>query len=60
MTQDTKDFCVNGAPFRVAPSSAQWMALDWVVRSKIGEGVAFCVDEEAANAIAEALNEGVK
>lgn len=59
MTQETKDFCTDAAPFRVTPGSARW-DFDWVVRSKIGESVAFCDDEDAANAIAEALNEGAK
>ena len=56
MSEDAKDFCVDGAPFKA------WTLRDdrWHVRDCRNYPVATGEDEDAANAIAEALNEAAK
>jgi len=55
MSDATKDFCEACAPFRTVR-----LGNEFVVRDCAGYSVATTDDEDAAAAIAEALNEVVK
>lgn len=60
MREDTKDFCETGAPFRAVHREFSGALAPWAVRDVTGFAVADCEDEDAALAIAEALNAGAK
>lgn len=53
MSEETKEFCAENGPFRVAPKPGG----EAVVRDRTGFSLAECDDPDAANAIADALNE---
>lgn len=53
MTAETLEFCQEGAPFAVRMHPVN---NNWTVRDNRGGDVANCEDEDAAEAIADALN----
>lgn len=55
MTEYTKEFCANGWPFRAVHRDCPQLT-EWCVRDVTGFAVANCEDEDAARAIADALN----
>lgn len=58
MNPETKDFCQTSAPFRAQRlMSNEW---EWCVRDALGYVHAVTDEEDAAHAIADALNEGAK
>lgn len=56
MSEDTKQFCEDNGPFRVHHLATPHFVHEWVVRDVTGFAAAECADEDAARAIADALN----
>lgn len=56
MSEETKEFCAENGPFKAMPRGNHG-GMEFVVRDHTGYNTAVCDDEDAANAIAEALNE---
>jgi hypothetical protein len=55
MSEETKEFCAENGPFKAVERVVAG-GLSCAVRDRTGYNIAYCDDEDAANAIAEALN----
>lgn len=61
MSDEMKQFCAKNGPFRVLPTvSRDSRITQFMVRDRVGGDAPLCDDEDAAAAIAEALNEAGK
>lgn len=56
LSQSTTEFTRAGAPFRAVHRFPRASMSGWIVRSKLGEDIALCDDEDAALAVVESLN----
>jgi hypothetical protein len=55
MTEETKTFCAEFAPFRSRPRVCS-SGLQFVIVDQVGHDVAICDDDDVAHVVAEALN----
>lgn len=56
MTDETREFCQASGPFKAVHRATSVSLAEWVVRDVVGYAVAECDEEDAARAIADALN----